>query len=61
MDINIFGERAQEFKDLGYEGLNKRIKILSIAEANHPWTVMRAAQLVDWKSTGETKRLINTY
>lgn len=61
MDINIFGERAQEIKDLDYESLNKRIKILSIAEANHPWTVMRAAQLVDWKSAGETKRIINTY
>ena len=50
-----------EFKDLDYEGLNKIVKMLSIAEANHPWTVMRAAQLVDWISAGEAKRIINTH
>jgi len=61
MDINTFLEQAQEFKDLDYEGLNKIVKILSIAEANHPWTVMRAAQLVDWISAGEAKRIINIH
>ena len=35
MDINTFLEQAQEFKDLDNEGLNKIVKILFIAEANH--------------------------
>jgi Zn-dependent protease with chaperone function len=52
ININTFLEQAQEFNNLDYDGLNYIVKILSIAEANHPWTVMRAAQLVEWIRAG---------
>ena len=61
ININTFLEQAEEFKDLDYEGLNRIVKILSIAESRHPWTVMRAAQMVDWISAGEAKQIINTH
>lgn len=61
MDINTFLEQAKEFQNLDYEGLNKIVKFLSIIDASHPWTVMRASQIVGWISAGEPKRIINIH
>ena len=52
-DINIsaFVEQAENFDDLDYEGLNKVVKLISIANASHPWTVMRGAELLKWSKS----------
>ena len=41
------------------EGLNKVIKLISIADASHPWTVMRAAELLNWINDGAYSEIIN--
>ena len=58
MNFNTFIQQAKEFKQLDYEGLNKIIKLISIADSSHPWTVMRAAELINWIEGGEYTKYI---
>lgn len=58
INIESFIAQAQEFKMLDYNGLNKTIKLISIADESHPWTVMRAAQLIEWLKTGDPKQIL---
>ena len=57
---DIFIQQAREFKQLDYEGLNKLIKLISIADSSHPWTVMRAAELLNWINNGDYERFISS-
>ena len=59
-DINFktFIQQAKDFKQLDYDGLNKVIKLISIADSTHPWTVMRAAELLKWIEDGEYQKII---
>lgn len=52
-----FIQQARDFKALDYEGMNKVVKFLSIADETHPWTVMRSAELLKWIDSGEYNRL----
>ena len=47
MNCQTFIQQAAEFKQLDYDAMNKVIKFISIADASHPWTVMRAAELLN--------------
>ena len=58
MKYQTFIQQAKDFKQLDYDGLNKIIKIISIADASHPWTVMRAAELLNWIDCGEFDKFI---
>ena len=58
MNFNTFIQQAKDFKQLDYEGLNKIIKLISIADSSHPWTVMRAAELINWIEVGEYNKYI---
>lgn len=48
-----FLNQAREFDTLDYDNLNKFIKIISIMTNTHPWTVIRAAELLKWVDSGE--------
>lgn len=50
---DTFIQQARNFKMLDYEGMNKVVKFLSIADDSHPWTVMRSAELLNWMDRGE--------
>lgn len=54
-----FLQQARDFKMLDYDALNKAVKLLSIADDSHPWTVMRSAELLKWIDSGEYIHLIN--
>ena len=58
MNYETFIQQATEFKQLDYDSLNKIIKFISIADESHPWTVMRAAELLNWIISGEYKSFI---
>ena len=45
-----FLQQARDFDGLDYENLNKVFKFISIIDSTHPWTVMRAAELLKWES-----------
>ena len=48
MKYQTFIQQANDFKQLDFDGMNKIIKTISIADDTHPWTVMRAAELLNW-------------
>lgn len=53
MDCKAFIRQAQDFKQLDFDDMNKIIKLISIATDSHPWTVMRAAELLKWIESGD--------
>lgn len=61
MNYQCFIQQASEFKQLDYNAMNKAIKLISIADESHPWTVMRAAELLNWISGDEIRSLLNPY
>ncbi|MCQ2075452.1 MAG: M48 family metallopeptidase [Bacteroidaceae bacterium] len=54
-----FIQQARDFKMLDYDGMNKVVKFLSIADETHPWTVMRSAELIKWIDNGEYNRFVH--
>ena len=58
MNYQTFLQQAKDFKQLDYDNLNKIIRWISIADASHPWTVMRAAELLNWINEGEYRRFV---
>ena len=56
-----FIQQARDFKMLDYDGMNKAIKFLSIADESHPWTVMRSAELLKWIEDGEYNQFVTRY
>ena len=61
INVESFIQQAKDFKQLDFEGMNKVIKTISIADDSHPWTVMRATQLIEWLNTGEAKKILKTH
>lgn len=53
MKYQTFIQQAKDFKQLDFDGMNKIIKTISIADDSHPWTVMRAAELLNWIDAGQ--------
>jgi len=58
MNYNAFIDQARDFKQLDYSSMNKIFKFISIADSSHPWTVMRAAELLNWINSGEYNKFI---
>lgn len=55
---DTFLQQARDFKTLDYDGMNKVVKLISIADDSHPWTVMRSSELLKWIDSGEYGRFI---
>lgn len=56
-----FIRQARDFKMLDFEGMNKFVKLFCIADESHPWTVMRAAELLNWEDSGSYENIVTTY
>ena len=61
LNYKTFIRQATEFKQLDYIALNKVIKYISIAKDSHPWTIMRAAELLNWSSSGAYESLLQRF
>ena len=61
MDYQTFIQQATEFKKLDFEGFNKVIKFLTIADATHPWTVLRASELLNWVNEGAYQTIVGSH
>lgn len=55
---DTFIQQARDFKLLDYDGMNQAVKLISIADESHPWTVMRAAELLNWIDNGEYQKFV---
>lgn len=61
IDRDQFIEQAREFKGYDYDGLDKVGKTLLIMESTHPWTVMRASEILDWVESGAYNEIIEKH
>lgn len=60
VDREAFLEQAREFEYL-LTGAESVVKNISVLDNTHPWTVLRAAELIKWYESGEYDRIINQY
>lgn len=58
LHYDTFIQQATEFKSLDYDAMSKVIKMISVLDNSHPWTVMRAAELLKWADGGDYERLV---
>lgn len=60
-DINheAFIDQAKQFENLDYDSLNKVVKVFSIAYSTHPWSVLRAAELLKWTESGDYEKILS--
>ncbi len=58
MDTKEFIKQAEEFKafDLDYD--DKQMKEALTFGQSHPWTVLRASEILKWVDSGEYNKLI---
>ena len=56
-----FLKQASEFSFDLTSLTDKTIKTVCIATSTHPWTVMRAAELIKWYESGEYQKIIDNH
>jgi Zn-dependent protease with chaperone function len=61
IDPQPFLQQAAEFEGFDESTIDRVVKILSVMQANHPWTVMRGAEMGKWVDSGEYERILNKY
>jgi Zn-dependent protease with chaperone function len=59
--INQFIEQARAFKGFDASALDKVAKAICIMDAAHPWSVMRASEILKWVESGECKLLLDNF
>lgn len=60
MDKASFIKQANEFKNSFSGFTDKAIKTITIASSSHPWTVLRAAELISWYDSDNYQQLVET-
>ena len=53
-----FIKQATEFKEFDMQNVNKFMKFISTAFNTHPYSVLRASQLIDWEKSDEYKNIL---
>ncbi len=61
IDIEGFKAQARDFREMDFSARDKIIKALSIMNSSHPWTVMRAHELLKWHDDGEYQRVLDRH
>lgn len=56
-----FIKQAQEFKGFDQDALDKFDKALLIVDENHPWTVLRASELLKWIESGRYQQIVDRH
>lgn len=56
-----FINQAREFKDYDYDSLDKVAKAATIMWQGHPWTVMRASEILKWTESGKYQEIIDKH
>ena len=58
MNVDSFIQQAKSFEELDYDNLNKMMKFLFTMNNDHPWTVLRTAELLKWIEGGEYDQVV---
>ena len=59
MNIEEFLKQADEFEGFDDNTVDRIVKGLSVMYADHPWTVMRGAELQKWIDSGDYNRILH--
>ena len=59
INCDEFIQQARDFDKLDDDKLNALVKWAQIAGQDHPWTVLRAAELLRWIESGEYDAVLN--
>ena len=54
-------EQAKEFEEKYSDFLGQSMRTISVLDNSHPWTVMRAAELIKWVDSGDYERLLKDH
>jgi hypothetical protein len=57
----VFAKQAEEFMIQYGDTANTIIRNISILDDSHPWTVMRAYELIKWVESGEYQRILDAH
>ena len=57
--LEAFLDQARAFKGYDYSDLNKFYRFLATASMDHPWTVIRTAELLKWIESGDYQRVLD--
>lgn len=60
MNHESFVKQAVEFRELFNGVANGAIKTISIMDSSHPWTVLRAAELILWVESGGYQKTLDS-
>lgn len=60
LNHEAFVKQAVEFRELFNGVANDIIKTISILDSSHPWTVLRAAELILWVESGGYQRALDS-
>ncbi len=61
INTDEFITQAREFENYDYNTLDKLTKVMSIMWQSHPWTVMRASEILRWNDSGAYDKILNKY
>lgn len=61
IDKEGFVEQAKEFKGFDYDALDKIGKTVMIMDKTHPWTVMRASEILKWIDSGKYEEILEKH
>ena len=56
--VDGFMKQAKEFNHKYCSTADKLIKLISIIDEDHPWTIVRASELINWVESGEYERIL---
>lgn len=59
IDTEEFIKQAREFQSFDYDSLDKVAKAATIMWQTHPWTVLRASELLKWVESGEYDKILD--
>ncbi len=61
MNTEDFIKQAEDFKGSGLDTTDKVAKTIMISEAEHPWTVLRASEILKWVNSGKYDEIIEMH
>ncbi len=59
VSVASFLDQAREFEGYDYDAFDRVAKVLSTMSLGHPWTVLRASEMLKWIDTGEYAAVIS--
>lgn len=61
IDKEGFINQAREFKGFDYDAIDKIGKSIMIMNQEHPWTVMRASEILKWVNSGKYEEILERH